>query len=213
MILRLQYRFTESLTFYIIVVNVVFFVIQVVFPQFTDALALLPSLAVSGHYYQFLSYMFLHGSLMHIALNMFVFAIFGFPLEQTLGRKRFITVYLISGIGSAVFYILVMMSMMGAYDISLLGASGAVFGVLAAYAFKYPRQWVYLFGLVPLPAAALLVFLLIEETFLGVLGLQPGIANFGHVGGIITGLIIMSYWRLREERRRSLPSEFRFVWE
>lgn len=212
MILRPQYRFTESLTFYIIVINVVFFVIQVAFPPFTDTLVLLPSLAISGHYYQFISYMFLHGSLMHIALNMFVLAIFGFPLEQTIGRKRFVTVYLISGIGSAVFYILIMMSMMGAYDISLLGASGAVFGILAAYAFKYPRQWVYLFGLFPLPAAVLIVFLLIEEMFLGVLGLQPGIANFGHVGGIVTGLIVMSYWRLKEERRR-IPKGFQFVWE
>jgi membrane associated rhomboid family serine protease len=213
MIFRSDYRFTESWTFYIILINVFFFIIQIVSPPFTDALALLPSLALSGHYYQFVTYMFLHGNLMHIAFNMFVFAIFGFPLEQTIGRKRFVSVYLISGIGSAVFYILIMTSMMGAYDASLIGASGAVFGILAAYAFKYPRQWVYIFGLVPLPAAALLVFLLIEETFIGVLGLQPGIANFGHVGGIITGLIIMSYWRLREERRRSLPSEFRFVWE
>ncbi|NIO23041.1 MAG: rhomboid family intramembrane serine protease [Candidatus Aenigmarchaeota archaeon] len=212
MIIRRGYNFKESLTFYIILVNLAFFVVQIFFPLFTDILSLTPSLALSGHYYQFVSYMFLHGGIMHIVLNMFVLAIFGFPLEQTLGRNRFLIVYMISGIGSAIFYILMMMLMMGEMGIGLLGASGAVFGVLAAYAFKYPRQWVYIFGLIPLPAAVLIIFLLIEETFLGVLSLQPGIANFGHVGGIITGLLIMSYWRLKEERKR-IPKGFQFVWE
>jgi len=212
MILRRDYRFTESWTFYIIVINVIFFAVQIFFPMFTEIFSLTPSIVFSGHYYQFVTYMFLHGNLIHIVFNMFVFAIFGFPLELTLGRRRFLAVYIISGIGSAVFYILMMMLMMGGMDIGLLGASGGVFGVLAAYAFKYPRQWVYIFGLFPLPAAVLIVFLLIEETFLGVLSLQPGIANFGHVGGIITGLLIMVYWRLREERRR-IPKGFQFVWE
>jgi membrane associated rhomboid family serine protease len=212
MILRRDYSFTESWTFYIILINVVFFAIQIFFPPFSEIFSLTPSLALSGQYYQFISYMFLHGNLMHIVLNMFVFAIFGFPLELTLGRKRFLTVYIVSGIGSAVFYILIMTLMMGFLDIGLLGASGAIFGVLAAYAFKYPRQWVYILGLIPLPASVLIVFLLIEETFLGVLSLQPGIANFGHVGGIITGLLVMAYWRLREERRR-IPKGYQFVWE
>jgi membrane associated rhomboid family serine protease len=213
MIFRRDYRFTESWTFYIILINVVFFAIQIFFPLFTEIFSLTPSIALSGHYYQFVTYMFLHGNLIHIVFNMFVFAIFGFPLELTIGRKGFLTVYIISGIGSAVFYILMMMFMMGGMDIVLLGASGGVFGVLAAYAFKYPRQWIYIFGLVPLPASVLIVFLLIEETFLGVLSLQPGIANFGHVGGIITGFLIMAYWRLREERRRRIPKGFQFVWE
>lgn len=208
MIFRTNYRFTESLTFYIIMLNVIFFVIQIIFPPFTDIFVLTPSLALSGYYFQFVTYMFLHGGLMHIGLNMFVFAIFGFPLEQTIGKKKFLTVYMLSGIGSALFYILVM----SGSNISVLGASGAVFGVLAAYAFKYPRQWVYLFGLFPLPAAVLIVFLLIEEAFLGVFSLQPGIANFGHVGGIITGLLIMAYWRLKEGRRR-IPKGYQFVWE
>jgi len=213
MILRRDYSFKESWTFYIILINAVFFAIQIFFPPFTEILSLTPSLALSGHYYQFVTYMFLHGNLWHIVFNMFVFAIFGFPLELTLGKIRFLTVYMISGIGSAAFYLLIMTLMMGGMDIGLLGASGAIFGVLAAYAFKYPRQWVYIFGFIPLPASVLIVFLLIEETFLGALGLQPGIANFGHVGGIITGLVIMLYWRLREERGRSLPREYRFVWE
>ncbi len=208
MIFRTNYRFTESLTFYIIVLNVIFFIIQIIFPPFTDIFALTPHLVLSGYYFQFVSYMFLHGGFMHIGLNMFVFAMFGFPLEQTIGRKRFVTLYILSGIGSALFYILVM----SGSSIPVLGASGAVFGTLAAYAFKYPRQWVYLFGLFPLPAAVLIVFLLIEEAFFGVFSLQPGIANFGHVGGIITGLLIMFYWKLREKRPK-FEKEYQFIWE
>ena len=201
-----SYRFTESLTFYIILVNLIFFILQILLPPFTDFLVLTPSLALSGCYFQFITYMFLHGGIAHIVLNMFVFAIFGFPLEQAIGKRKLATVYFLSGFGSALFYIL----LMGVSDIPLLGASGAVFGVLAAYAFRFPRTWVYIFGLFPLPAAVLIVFLLIEETFFGILGLQPGIANFGHVGGIITGLLVMFYWKVRERERRR---EFQFIWE
>ncbi|MEE9323297.1 MAG: rhomboid family intramembrane serine protease, partial [Candidatus Aenigmarchaeota archaeon] len=187
--------------------------------------ALKPGLALSGHVYQFFTYMFLHATYvetaqgimiypMHIAINMLLFAIFGFPLEQTLGKKRFIIVYVVSGIGSAIFYLLMMAGIMGGFNVSLIGASGAVFGVLAAYAFKYPKTWVYFLGFFPMPAAGMIVFFLIEETFFGIMGLEPGVANFGHVGGIITGLLIMTFWKfMRRERKGLSERDFEFIWE
>ena len=146
---ELRYSFTESLTFRIIIANAVIWVIQLLgYPLVNAFFALKPSLALSGQIYQFFTYMFLHATYVqtaqglmiypyHIAIYMLILAIFGFPLEQTIGRKRFITVYVVSGVGSAVFYLMMMAGLMGVYDTSLIGASGAVFGVLAAYAFKY----------------------------------------------------------------------------
>lgn len=223
---ELRYPFTKSLTFRIIILNAMVWVIQLLaYPLFDFIFSLKPSLALSGHVYQFFTYMFLHATYVettqgvmiypaHIAVNMLLFAIFGFPLEQTLGKKRFAIVYVVSGIGSAIFYLIMMTGLMGVFDVRLIGASGAVFGVLAAYAFKYPKTWVYFLGFVPMPAAVMIVFFLVEETFFGIMGLEPGIANFGHVGGIVTGLLVMAFWKIRErERKKWSERDFEFIWE
>lgn len=221
---ELRYPFTKSLTFRIIIVTFVVWIIQLLaYPSFDFLFSLKPSLALSGHVYQFFTYMFLHASYvettqgvmiypLHIGINMLLFAIFGFPLEQTIGKRKFMIVYIVSGIGSAIFYLLMMTGLMGVFDVRLIGASGAVFGVLAAYAFKYPKTWVYFFGLVPMPAAVMIVFFLVEETFFGIMGLEPGIANFGHVGGIITGLLIMTFWKFMEREGKEFR-DWDYIWE
>jgi membrane associated rhomboid family serine protease len=215
-----QYTFTKSWTFYIIVITVAMWLLQLVaYPLVDNLLALEPTVALSGHIYQFVTYMFLHSTYtsagtiypLHILFNMFVLAIFGFSVEKVLGGKKFLVLYFLSGIGSALFYI----AFNGVSTASLIGASGGVFGLLAAYAFLFPKDWVFLFGFFPLPAALLLVFLTLEEMFFGVLGLQPGVANFGHVGGIITGLLVMSWWKWRKRRKEKVygSRDFKFIWE
>ncbi len=212
---RDQYEFTKSYTFYILVANVIVFIIQLLYEPFTELFALIPNMAFKGYVWQFVTYMFLHGGFMHIFFNMLVLMIFGFTVERVLGKQRFLTVYVLSGIGSAVFYILIMSMMGGSGSVPLLGASGAIFGLLAAYAFLFPKSWVFIWGFIPLPASVLIIFLLVEETFFGFLGLQPGIANFGHVGGIVTGLLIMLVWRfdkLRREKKAGMK-DYQFIWE
>jgi membrane associated rhomboid family serine protease len=225
-LIRRRYPFTQSLTFVIIALNVIIWVLQILaYPVIDDLFALSAASLSEGRIYQFLSYMFLHATYVetsagvalypsHIAVNMLVFAIFGFQLEQVVGRRKFLALYLVSGVGSALFYLFVMNLMMEAAGASLIGASGAVFGVLAAYAFRFPKEWVYMLGFFPMPASLMIVFLLIEETFFGFMGLQPGVANFGHVGGIITGLLLMAAWKIAEIRKEK--DEFRhfeYVWE
>jgi rhomboid-like protein len=222
----MNYAFTKSLTFYIIAANVIVWILQMLtYPLIDDVFALDPQVT-AGKAYQFVTYMFLHATYvetsgggvtiypLHIAVNMLVFVVFGFPLEQTIGRKKFIALYLASGVGSAAFFILVTSLFAGASGAGLIGASGAVFGVLAAYAFKYPKSWVYMFGFFPMPAALTVVFLLLEETFFGFMGIQPGVANFGHVGGIITGLAMMTAWKLTGKKEKSWDGKgFEYVWE
>ncbi len=212
---REQYDFTKSYAFYILVANVVVFIIQMLYEPFTSIFALIPYKAFSGYVWQFFTYMFLHGGFMHIFFNMLVLLLFGFTVESVLGKRRFLIVYLGSGIGSAIFYIVLMSMFTEISSVPLLGASGAIFGLLAAYAFLFPKSWIFIWGFIPLPAAVLIVFLLVEETFLGALSLQPGIANFGHVGGIVTGLAIMFVWRITKKRReRSFGSrDYQFIWE
>ncbi len=198
-----------KITFWLIIINAVLFACQVIFTEFTLLFSLTPTLALSGYYWQFFTYMFLHGSVNHFFINMFILFIFGLAVEKTIGKERFIFLYLISGVGSSIFYIF----LTGVSDTIMLGASGAVFGILTAYAFLFPKNWVLIFPGIPMPAAFLVVFFMIFETFLGVTGLEPGIANFGHVGGIITSALIMFYWRYRDKRSEGRVTDFDFTFD
>jgi membrane associated rhomboid family serine protease len=96
----------------------------------------------------------------------------------------------------------------------MLGASGAVFALLAAFAFKFPDRIVFIGFFFPLPAKYAVILFAALEFFSGIFELQMGVANFGHLGGIIAGLLIMWYWR-RQERTRKSPrfSGLEFAWE
>jgi len=199
-----------KVTYYLIAVNVIAFVLQVSIAGFTELFALTPALAVSGAYWQFLTYMFMHGGITHIFINMFVLAIFGFQFEGSIGPRRFLGLYLASGIFSAFFYLL----LTGESFIPMLGASGAVFAVLAAYAFKFPNNIIFIGFFFPLPAKYAVIMFAIIEFFAGVFDLQMGVANFGHLGGIIAGVLIMYYWRIKDAHRRAPEfSNLEFIWE
>ena len=183
---------------YIVAVTFFMFIAQAVFPPVTRFLSLTPVLALNGMPWQFLTYMFMHAGLWHITINMFVFMIFGPRVEEYLGRNKFLALYFASGIFSGLFYLV----LTGVNShVMMLGASGAVYAVLAAFAILYPREWIMIY-FVPLPAAAVLAILVIAEGIFGMFGIQSGIANWGHVGGLISGALIMLYWRRRKRAER-----------
>jgi len=193
-------------------INLVMFVFQLVIAPFTEIFALIPTDALSGSPWQFVTYMFLHGSISHIMINMFVLFIFGVVIENALGVRRYLTLYLVSGIGSAFLY----MTLMGISNIPMLGASGAVFGVMAAYGFMFPKDKIVIF-LIPYPIPAYIAILGIAamELFLGVTGIEPGIANFGHLGGLLTGLGLTYYWKTRKPKESDVRAirDYQFFWE
>jgi membrane associated rhomboid family serine protease len=198
-----------KVTYLIIAANLIAFILQFTINGFTELFALTPFLAANGAYWQFITYMFMHGGVTHILINMFVLAIFGMQFESAIGPRRFLTLYLASGIFSAFFYLL----LTGESLVPMLGASGAVFAVVTAFAFKYPNAIIFAFFL-PLPAKYAVIAFAILEFFSGVFDLQMGIANFGHLGGIIAGFLIMYYWRSQDRQRKA--TEFRnleFIWE
>ena len=197
-------------TVFLIIINFVIFILQFILQGFTNSFALIPVNALGGSYWQFLTYMFLHDNPMHIGLNMFVLLIFGISVERALGMRRYLFLYFVSGIGSAILHIL----LTGISDILLLGASGAVFGVLTAFAFLYPDAKLIIIP-IPYPISAKYIVLgfVALSLFLGFTNiLGDNIAYFGHLGGIMTGVILMSYWKYVKKQRAEVE-DFEFLWE
>jgi membrane associated rhomboid family serine protease len=157
------------------------------------------ALPVAGafRFWQLLTYGFLHGSLMHLLLNMYALWLFGQVLETQLGSKRFLAFYLACIIGSALFHLLVqqLISMQGSVAQPVIGASGGTFGLLMAFAYLYPDNWLYLL-IPPMPVRAkwfVLVYGIMELVF-GVTGTVNGIAHFAHLGGMLTAYLLVRYW-------------------
>ena len=133
-------------------------------------------------YWQFFTYMFVHGDFSHLFFNMLGLFIFGMTVEQALGSKEFLLIYFISGIfcgvASYFFYLF-----SGAYFVFLLGASGAINSLLLAYAVIFPRNKIYLMGLLPIPAPLLVAIYAGMEIASQLLTLQNGVAHMTHLAG------------------------------
>jgi membrane associated rhomboid family serine protease len=184
------------------------FLLQVLVAEATMILALTPALALDGMFWQFFTYMFTHASLEHLGLNMIGLFIFGSAVEGFLGTRRFVTLYFVSGIGSALFHIL----LMGISDIPMVGASGAVYAVLTAYAVKYPNNRLIIFPIpIPIKAMYLIIGFIAFSVFAGLVNILSGVAHFGHLGGIIFGGVLMYNWKRTE--RSPGHDEFEWIWE
>lgn len=147
------------------------------------------------HSWQFITYMFLHSGFSHLFFNMFALWMFGRLLEFELGQRRFLTYYLVCGVGAALIQMGVAW-LTGDFGIVLLGASGAVFGVLLAFGVMHPNEMIYLFPLpFPIKAKWFVLGYAVLELLLGTAGWQRGIAHFAHVGGMLWGWLLLLYWR------------------
>ncbi|MDP4235721.1 MAG: rhomboid family intramembrane serine protease [Bacteroidota bacterium] len=143
----------------------------------------------SGNFYpwQLISYMFLHGSFMHIAFNMLALWMFGLQFEVIWGPKKFLTYYFLCGLGGAVAHLLISPLLGGAGP--LIGASGAVFGLLIAYGLLFPDQLVFVFFMLPMKAKyAIGLFVVLE--FMSV-GAADNVGHLAHLGGAVVGLIYL----------------------
>ncbi|WP_303298830.1 rhomboid family intramembrane serine protease [Phocaeicola coprophilus] len=167
---------------------------------------------------QLISYMFMHANFQHIFFNMFAVWMFGRVLEQVWGPKRFLTYYLICGIGAGLIQELVQYLeyafTLSNYDsvnlgiaggiipmeeylnmMTTVGASGAVYGILLAFGMLFPNSQMFIFPLpFPIKAKYFVVGYAVLELFLG-LGGGDGVAHFAHLGGMLFGLILIIYWR------------------
>ncbi len=181
----------------LLVANVVVFFLQgAMSAQVWNALVLVPAL-LPVRPWTILTYQFLHGGLWHLAFNMLALFFFGPRLEARLGGGRFLGLYLVSGMGGAA------LSLLTPYS-AIIGASGAVFGVLLAFARYYPRERIFIWGVLPVESRVLVVFLAAFSLWAGFSGAQAGVAHFAHLGGFVGGWIF-----LRLQERYSAAERFR----
>ena len=146
--------------------------------------------------WQLVTYGFLHGSPSHLFLNMFPLWMFGGPIERLLGSRNFAGYYFACIVGAAVAQLVIVGLSGEVYP--TLGSSGAIFGVLLAFGMLFPQQRLMVIFL-PIPVKAW-VFVTVYgaiELFLGVTGIQPGVAHFAHLGGMVAGFVLIQYWRGR----------------
>jgi len=174
----------------ILIVTIASFMLQTVAGgDMINSLALWP---LSGPFmpWQLVSYAFLHGSLMHLAFNMYGLWMFGRELESLLGRKVFLQLYFASVLAAGLMQVLVTTFTGGDYP--TVGASGGVFGLLLAYAMFFPnRRIMLLFPPVVMRARTFVFVYAAIELYLGVTGTQAGVAHFAHLGGMIGAYMVL----------------------
>ena len=192
----------------LIVANVAVFLLQNAAPGLIVPFALWP-LAASGANagvafapWQLLTYAFLHGSLLHLAFNMFALYMFGSAVERVFGGRRYLMFYVVCVLSAAVTQLIVAAVTGMIYP--TVGASGGIFGILLAYGMYFPNNRVMLlFPPIPMPARVFVFVYALIELFLGVTGTQEGVAHFAHLGGMVGGFLMLRYWRSTSGRWRS----------
>ena len=154
--------------------------------------------------WQLITYKFMHSGFSHILFNMFFLWMFGMEIEHIMGSRKFLFFYLTSGVGAGLVQLL-LAPFFGSVG-PTLGASGAVYGVMIAFAMYFPDRYVYVYFLIPVKAKYLILFLIVLE-FLSV-GDQSIVAHFAHVGGAVTGLIFILYDRKNRFRSKNIFDSF-----
>ncbi|MBS1230816.1 MAG: integral rane protein [Proteobacteria bacterium] len=180
----------------LIVINVlVFFADSVLGGSLASLLALWP-FGPRFLPWQLITYAFVHAGLPHLLFNMYGVYLFGGDVERVWGTRRFLSYYLACTLSAAALQLLVT-TLTGA-DYPTVGASGAVFGLLLAYARLFPsRRLMLLFLPLPLPAPLFVAVYGALELLLGVTGTQEGVAHFAHLGGLVGGYFFMRFWKRR----------------
>jgi membrane associated rhomboid family serine protease len=189
-------------TRYLLIANLFVFILSAVLEKYGIRLWEYCGLFYTGlpqfHFWQPFTYMFLHANFWHLFMNMFAVWMFGPAIEHEFGTRRFLTFYLICGLGAALVQELVWLATgTGAVTI---GASGAVFGILFAFGWLFPNLPMFLL-FIPIPIRAR-VFVLLYAGFELWQGLQDihgsggdNVAHFAHLGGFIFGWFLILYWK------------------
>jgi membrane associated rhomboid family serine protease len=205
----------------LVIVNVAAFLVTVVAPTVIPAMGLWPQRVFEqGQLWRPLTYMFLHGDVFHILFNLLALWMFGVELERMWGTKYFTKYYFVTGAGAAV-TTLVLGFLPGdvgnqLYYSNTIGASGAVYGILLAYALYFPNRPILMFMLFPLPAKVY-VAIIGAIALLSSMNAGGGVAHTAHLGGMIAGYIFLKggrlhllseiqyrylKWRINRSRRR-----------
>jgi len=151
--------------------------------------------------FQIVTHMFMHADMGHLLFNMLTLFFLGQWVERLWGGRKFLFYYIFCGLGAAathlafMYYEINYLGNLNAMNIPVLGASGAVYGVLVAFAILFPNQrLMLLFPPIPIKAKYLVIGLIGIDLFFGVSGMRSNIAHFAHLGGALFGFLLIKYW-------------------
>jgi membrane associated rhomboid family serine protease len=195
---------TTRVVRWLLILNVTIFVFQhILLNRYLNVLGLVPSAFLGrGFIWQIVTYMFFHGSILHILFNMIFLWMMGSEIERLWGGREFLKYYLVTGAGAGLVNVLVQPRS----TIPTIGASGAIFGLIIAFAMAFPDREILLYFLIRIKAkyfAALVGLLELLALFL-----MPSapIARFAHLGGLAVGYVYLKRQRLGHPVRRKLAS-------
>jgi membrane associated rhomboid family serine protease len=191
---------------YLLIANVAIFLVKIIAGMMFDggetfintAFGMVPG-RIFSHFpiWQFFTYMYIHGDPWHLIINMFFLWMFGCEVERTLGTREFFKYYTICGIGAGFFHLLFNFGS----QIPVVGASGAIFGVMAAFAVLFPERVITLLLFLVLPVQIKAKYLVMIfagiQLLYGIFGGSDGVAYFAHLGGMVVGFVYLKLdWRL-----------------
>lgn len=226
-----------TITKNLLIVNVVVFLATYLFRNMgidlNNVLGLHFFLAPDFHIYQLFTYMFAHGGFSHIFFNMFALWMFGCIVERTWGPKKFLTYYIVCGVGAGLFQELAQFYLIASEQLphftlaqtmkvananaaflnlwTTVGASGAVYGILLAFGMLYPEERIFIFPLpVPIKAKWFVMGYAAIELFMAYSSTGDGVAHLAHLGGMVFGFFLIRYWRRHPDIRYSRRSGQQF---
>ncbi len=213
----------------LLIINALFFLADVVLGfkgiDLSDWLGLHYFQAPSFAFWQPVTYMFMHGNFGHLFFNMFALWMFGAAIENYWGTKKFLIYYFVAGVGAAVVYELwqfvdftyikhlqdysgVQIAQNQTISVekfldhfTMVGASGAVYGLLLAFGMLFPNSLIYIYFLIPVKAKWFVIIYGGIEVLYCIFASSDGIAHIAHLGGMIFGLLLILLWRKRDRRR------------
>jgi membrane associated rhomboid family serine protease len=201
----------------LLIINVIMFVATLINEDFmVGTFAMFYPASPFFRWWQPLTHMFMHGGWWHIIFNMYTLVMFGMVVERALGTKKFLILYFITGFGAVALHtgvewleihralasddLAVQQSALDLLRTPMVGASGAIYGVLVAFAMLYPEaRMTLLFPPVTLDAKWMVIIFVGLELVIGITGPSMGIAHFAHLGGALFGFLLILYWRKRGE--------------
>ena len=182
----------------LIIANVGVYFLQTTLPPGIEQVLELRTIGLLYRPWTLVTYMFLHANLSHIFWNMLGLYFFGPILEARLGGPRFLRLFLISGAVGGLFWLIFTALPVGGFG-ALVGASGGVFGVQLGFAYFWPRQPIYIWGIVPIEARWLVVIMTGISLFSGITGAGGGVAHFAHLGGFLGGFLYLKWLESRHQ--------------
>ena len=180
--------------------NVVMFVLTLFVSSLLPLLGLIPAAVIRERFvWQLGTYMFLHGGLFHILFNMLALWMFGTELERLWGTRYFLKFYFVTGVGAGLLTVLFSLLPFGfarqLYYSNVIGASGAIYGLLLAYGLYFPDRPIYMYFVFPVPAKVF-VAIMGAIAFLSSLGPSGGVASATHLGGLVVAYLYLKSARV-----------------